>query len=103
MDSFGNMGASVQSVAGLDNTIQALQDRFGMIVAGRDLVRLLGYWTSAAFRQAAHRKSLGVQTFVIRGRCDRCVRTSVVARWAFEQAARPMQGEVLKSTQGRPE
>jgi len=97
------MGSSVQNAAGLDNTIQALQDRFGMIVAGRDLVRLLGFRTSAAFRQAAHRKSLGICTFFIRGRRGRCARTSDVARWAFEHGAPSLQGEVLKSTPGRPE
>ena len=97
------MGSSVQNVAGLDNTIKALHERFGMIVAGRDLVRLLGYRTSAAFRQAAHRKSLGIQTFFIRGRRGRCARTSDVARWAFEQVSRPLQGEVHKTIPGRPE
>lgn len=97
------MGSSVQNAIGLDNAIQALHDRFGMIVAGRDLVRLLGYRTSAAFRQAAHRNSLGVRTFFIRGRRGRCARTSDVARWAFEHGVPPLQGEVLKSTPGRPE
>ena len=97
------MGSSVQIVAGLDNAIKALQDRFGMIVAGRDVVRLLGYPTSAAFRQAAHRKSLGIRTFFIRGRRGRCARTSDVAQWAFELGAPPLQGDVLKSTPGRPE
>jgi len=97
------MGSSVQNVVGLDSTIQALQDRFGLIVAGRDLARLLGYRTSAAFRQAAHRKSLGVRTFFIRGRRGRCARTSDIARWAFEQGAPQPKREVLKSTPGRPE
>ncbi|HEY1138460.1 MAG TPA: hypothetical protein VGE64_13350 [Xanthomonadaceae bacterium] len=87
--------------AGLDSSIQALQDRFGMIVAGRDLVRLLGYRTSAAFRQAVHRKSLGVQTFFIRGRRGRCARTSDVARWAFEYGVPLMQGADFKSTPDR--
>lgn len=74
-----------------------------MIVAGRDLVRLLGYRTSAAFRQAAHRQSLGIRTFFIRGRRGRCARTSDIARWAFEHGAPLIQGVEFKSTPGRPE
>lgn len=92
-----------KSAAGLDSSIQALEDRFGMIVAGRDLVRLLGYRTSAAFRQAAHRQSLGVRTFFIRGRRGRCARTSDIARWAFEHGAPLMQGVQFKTTLGRRE
>ena len=101
MASFANMGLSAKNVAGLDNAIQALEERFGLIVAGRDLVRLLGYRTPAAFRQAARRKSLGVLTFFIRGRRGRCARTSDVARWAFEHGASPLQGELPKLTPGR--
>jgi hypothetical protein len=97
------MNASVQNMTVLENTIKALQDRFGMIVAGRDLVRLLGYRTPAAFRQAAHRNALGIRTFFIRGRRGRCACTSDIARWAFERSASPLQGEELKSTPGRPE
>lgn len=70
-----------ESGISLDYIIQALQDRFGMIVTGSDLVRLLGYRTPAAFRQAVHRQSLGVRTFFIRGRRGRCARTADIARW----------------------
>lgn len=97
------MGASAQNTATLDNTIRQLEERFGLIVAGRDLVRLLGYRTPAAFRQAAHRKSLGIHTFFIRGRRGRCARTSDVARWAFELGVLQLQGELHKTSPGRPE
>lgn len=77
--------------------------RYGLIVAGHDLVRLLGYRTPTAFRQAAHRKSLGVCTFFIRGRRGRCARTSDVARWAVEHGAPQLQGELHKTTPVRSE
>ena len=95
--------SSQVTAADLDASIQALQDRFGVIVAGRDLVRLLGYRTSAAFRQAAHRQSLGVRTFFIRGRRGRCACTSDIAHWAFEHGALLMRGGEFKSTPGRRE
>jgi hypothetical protein len=103
VDTFGTMGTTVQNSAGVDSTVQALQDRFGMIVAGKDLVRLLGYRTSAAFRQAVHRNSLGIRTFFILGRRGRCARTSDVARWAIEHGANDLQGEAFKSNPGRPD
>lgn len=104
MGSVRSMAHSTQELSAvLDSSIRVLQDRFGIIVAGRDLVRLLGYRTSAAFRQAAHRQSLGVRTFFIRGRRGRCARTSDIARWAFEQGAPLMQGMEFKSTPGRRE
>lgn len=94
---------SVQNMATLDNTIRLLENRYGLVVAGRDLVRLLGYRTPVAFRQAAHRKTLGVDTFFIKGRRGRCARTSDVARWFFEHSAHQRQGEVNQTIPGRPE
>jgi hypothetical protein len=92
-----------ESSAVLQSSIEALLARFGAIVAGRDLVRLLGYRTSAAFRQAVHRQSVGVQTFFIRGRRGRCACTSDIARWALEHGAPLTQGGECKSTPGRRE
>ena len=92
------MDTSAQCAAGVEHAIEALQERFGLIVAGRDLVRLLGYRTPAAFRQAAHRQSLGIRTFFIDGRRGRCARTSDVARWAFRHEMAQEQGRKDKST-----
>lgn len=97
------MATSTQNAVLLDNTIRELEARYGLIVAGRDLMHLLGYRTPAAFRQTAHRQSLGIGTFFIRGRRGRCARTSDVARWAFEHGAPQLQGELRKSTPVRPE
>lgn len=77
------MARSVQRERVLETSIQDLQARFGLIVSGRELVRLLGYRTSSAFRQAARRQSLDVPTFFVRGRRGRCARTADVARWAL--------------------
>ena len=58
-----------------------LQSRFGAVVAGRDLWRLLGYRSGDAFRHAVHRGTLTVPTFFIKGRRGRCAATRDVARW----------------------
>lgn len=92
--------SSPESTAGLESSVRALQERFGLIVAGKDLVRLLGYRTSAAFRQAVHRQSLGISTFFIPGRRGRCARTSDIARWTLANDAHQIQGSELKSTPG---
>jgi hypothetical protein len=81
------MARSEPSNASLAASTSDLQARFGLIVSGRELVRLMGYRTSAAFRQAVHRQSFGIQTFFVRGRRGRCASTADVARWAFELRA----------------
>lgn len=97
------MASSAHSASILDNAIRELEERYGLIVAGRDLVRLLGYRTPTAFRQAAHRESLGIFTFFVRGRRGRCARTSDVARWAFEHSTPQLRGELHNATPGRRE
>ena len=79
--SVGNMAPSVLQDSDR-HTSEALLARFGLIVGGADLVRLLGYRSASAFRMAAHRGTLGVPTFFVRGRRGRCARTSDVVRWA---------------------
>ena len=71
---------------------ERLEARFGLVVSGRDLVRLLGYRTGAAFRQAVRRRSLGISTFFISGRRGRAALTIDVARWV--QARTVTEGEM---------
>ena len=82
--SVGNMAPSVSQIPW---TPEALMARFGLIVGGADLVQLLGYRSASAFRMAAHRGTLGVPTFFIRGRRGRCARTSDLACWALALGA----------------
>jgi hypothetical protein len=65
-----------------DATWLALQRRYGVVVSGADLVRLLGYRSSSAFRMAAQRRTLPIPTFFIPGRRGRCARTQDIAHWA---------------------
>jgi hypothetical protein len=97
------METIVSSSVSLPERIREMEERFGLIVAGRDLVRLLGYRTPTAFRQAARRESLGIQTFFIRGRRGRCARTSDVARWAIAHGALVLQGGTDETTLDRSE
>jgi hypothetical protein len=97
------MTPSAHQSAAVLRSIEMLQARYGVIVAGRDLVRLLGYRTSAAFRQAVHRQSVGVQTFFIRGRRGRCACTSDIARWASSHGAPLVNGGECKSIPDRRE
>lgn len=45
-----------------------LMERFGYLVGGRDLRKVLGFATSAAFRQAKMKHRLPVRVFKIEGR-----------------------------------
>lgn len=62
-----------------------LERRYGLVIPARDLVRLLGYRTSAAFRQAVRRQTLGLHTFFIDGRRGRYARAVDVAVWLTKQ------------------
>jgi len=64
-----------------------IEREYGLVIPTRDLVRLLGYRTSAAFRQAARRRTLGLNTFFIRGRRGRYARAADVAAWLTKQGA----------------
>jgi len=62
-----------------------LECQYGLVIPARDLVRLLGYRTSAAFRQAVRRQTLELNTFFIHGRRGRYARAADVAAWLTEQ------------------
>ncbi len=54
---------------------------YGAVIGGRDLHHVLGYSSGDAFRQAACRKTLPVQTFKRDGFRLRFARTHDVAKW----------------------
>lgn len=58
-----------------------LFNEHGPVIGGAALWRLLGYRTSAAFRQAVKRGRLVVPTFRIEGRHPRFASTRDVALW----------------------
>lgn len=57
-----------------------LLTRFGAVIGGADLRHLLGYRTGSAFRQAVHRKTLPVRTF-LQPKRGRCASSAEVAVW----------------------
>lgn len=74
---------------GPDRLSEELQDTltrlYGPLLASRDLWKLLGYASPAAYRQARARKRLPVAEFEIEGRRGRFALTQDVARWLAQQ------------------
>ncbi len=58
---------------------------YGPLLASRDLWRVLGYASPAAFRQARTRNGLPVPEFEIEGRRGRFALTQEVADWLVRQ------------------
>lgn len=54
---------------------------YGAVIGGHDLHHVLGYSSGAAFRQAAHRKTVPVPTFRRPGFRMRFARTHDIAVW----------------------
>lgn len=73
--------------------MQDLQDRltrlYGPLLASRDLWKILGYASPAAYRQARIRGTLPVAEFEIEGRRGRFVLTQEVAEWLAERRLSP--------------
>lgn len=54
---------------------------YGPLLGGETLIRVLGFPTAQAFRQARRRGRIGVATFAIQGRQGAFALTLEVARW----------------------
>lgn len=57
---------------------------YGPLIGGRDLQRVLGYRTAAAFRQAIARQKLPVNVFTLPNRKGRFCLAKDIARWLAE-------------------
>ncbi|WP_153013405.1 hypothetical protein [Aquitalea pelogenes] len=88
---------------GPDRLTEELQDTltrlYGPLLASRDLWKLLGYASPAAYRQARARKRLPVAEFEIEGRRGRFALTRDVARWLAQQR---LTSSSTKKTEGDP-
>lgn len=62
-----------------------LFERYGPLLGGQDLRRVLGYPSAAAFRQAALRGALPVPVFNMPNRKGRFALTQEVCAWLLEQ------------------
>ena len=80
-----------------DRLMEELQDTltrlYGPLLASRDLWKLLGYASPAAYRQARARNRLPVAEFEIEGRRGRFALTQDVARWLAQQRLTPSSTE----------
>ncbi len=54
---------------------------YGAVIGGNDLPHVMGYPSSAAFRQAVSRRTMPVQTFKRPGYRMRFARTHDIAKW----------------------
>lgn len=80
-----------------DEIEKQLLARFGAVINGADLRRILGYRTGSAFRQAVYRKTLPVRTFFEPHRRGRCASATDIAIWmASLQADHREQGRPLE-------
>ena len=76
---------------------QALVERYGYLIGGDDLWRLLAYRSLDAFRKAQTLGTVPVKTFRIEGRRTRFASTEDVARWLDQQLANLHKGVADKS------
>jgi len=80
--------------------LQELQDEltrlYGPLLTSRDLWKILGYASPAAYRQARVRKRLPVTEFEIEGRRGHFVLTKDVALWLAEQRFSNSQPDELQ-------
>jgi len=63
---------------------EKLTARFGWLIGGSNLIRLLGYSSPAAFRQATRRHKLPVRVFAIPGRRGSFAWAPEVAEWLVD-------------------
>jgi len=74
----------------------ALTERYGYLVGGRDLRKVLGFATSTAFRQAKMKHRLPVRVFKIEGRGGVFATPDDLAAWLV-QAQILEAGAVMRS------
>lgn len=60
---------------------ELLEQKYGPIISGPDLWKVLGFRSGEAFRQANHRGRVPVQTVKLPGRQGRFARVEDVAVW----------------------
>lgn len=58
-----------------------LENQHGPLIGGENLIKILGFKTSAAFRRADRKNLLGVKIFGIKGRRGKFAYTKDVELW----------------------
>lgn len=77
----GPKGVERSTAWGGNDLHAQMLDRYGPLIGGRDLRRVLGFQTAAALRQAAVRGVLPIPVFAIPNRKGRFALTSEVSAW----------------------
>ncbi len=77
--------AGATSEGATQQLLAQLLDRYGPVIGGPDLRRVLGFPSAAALRQAALRGTLPVPVFVLPNRKGRFALTSEVSSWLQER------------------
>jgi hypothetical protein len=65
-----------------------LTERYGPLISGNNLRRVLGYNSPEAFRQALARKTMPIHVFSIPNRRGKFALVRDVAKWLAEQRAK---------------
>jgi hypothetical protein len=65
-----------------------LFDRYGPLIGGKDLQKVLGYRNGDTYRQAVFRKTVPIKTFEIDNRRGRFALTTDIANWLTQQATK---------------
>lgn len=71
----------MQTVNHSDEKVIELKERYGELIGGYDLAKLMGYRSTASFRQALARNQISIPIFSIENRKGKFAYTSDVAKW----------------------
>lgn len=77
-------------------------DRYGPLVGGSELERLLGFTSSSAFRQAVHRGRLPVRVFSLPERRGKFAFTADIAQWLSSLRIRVNGEEITACAEDTP-
>lgn len=66
--------------------------RYGYLIGGDDLRRLLAYPSADSFKKACERNTVPIKTFHVKGRRSRFATTASVSDWLLEQINRAEKG-----------
>jgi hypothetical protein len=59
----------------------SLEDKFGLVIGGQDLARVLGFRSAQAFKTACSRGKSPIPVFELPGRKGKFAKTCDVVRW----------------------
>ena len=79
---------------------KTLSDRYGEVIGGKDLHKVLGFRTSRAFARAVEHSLVGIPVFNIPGRRGKFAMTADVAQWLSELRSKSSSGYRTSNSPG---